>query len=764
MPDSNNKTGTAKILAPLEMLGAGIVRAWELSRQYLEDQQLQKCQAHIKACITRAEPHQDEPEIADILVSIPDTWEEMALPETKALERRVCVKLDALSEQAAQAIASAEKEAEAQAVRTKRCAEILSLMNDESSVAEFNAGEVLKKEHLENFRRVLKSSGPRGKGVVDQIDDAELQATAANNYPKNISFSCAVGQIPETQRQLLRIGAVLLKHDIIDPEWIELALAGAIFEFGKARVSQRPDSTSRAQKIALNTLIESLPVYLVDSGQLQEDIAHLSNQLQTKHPNTPAAQELANLAGGGAAWLTGADIPKSIYNPAMGDGLFLGALEDGTFLNYDGEGSLFTIAPPGAGKSRCQVIPNLLTYSGPAIVLDIKGECYSDTAGFRSQRYGKVIRFAPHDKENSARYNPLDFVRNDPEHLASDARKMADMLIVSNNAKDPYWDNKGRDFLTAYIAFIALLSEGDKERNMASVMDMMSPTADMLENAIEALRDTGIKFLERMANQMETIPQKQRESAMDVARTHLSAWDLGDLDALTTHCDWKPEEFRNQDNPPTLYLCIQPEDIGRFASVIRVIIGQHLEHFLKELPEDVEKPIVFFLDEAPQLGNFEPLPKAASLGRQYGLQLWLFAQNRDQIEKAYQNAETILGNAVVQCWMNCDEDAAANLERNLGRSRGLLDGMEKPLVQSHEIRGPEYNDKIILVGRGQKPARLQKHMVFNDETLSPLLGLDVLATEDIVHVEESSYSADEHKPVDAGDVSSPEQADTSQPN
>ncbi|AWZ01978.1 conjugal transfer protein TraG [Rhodobiaceae bacterium] len=664
--------------------------------------------------------------------------------------------------------------------RAKRCSEILSLMDDEAAIAVFNAGAVMTDEEHKNFKKTVdrETSEPHKFQGIDaqalgnaagHIIGREIGNFARNlstgRYPNDVSFSSAVGSISESNRQFLRIGSILMKHEILEQEWLESALASVIFTSGNQSVHEIKNNAER-WTIAFKVLLETLGNCLVNEDHLQQEMVSITAQIQREQPHSKVGQELAKLADGGAAWLNGADIPNSIYNPILGNGLFLGELEDGTRLNYDGEGSLFTIAPPGAGKSRCQVIPNLLVYDGPAIVLDIKGECYEDTAGHRSQRYGKVIRFAPHDKETSARYNPLEFVRSDPEHIASDARKMADMLIVSDGrTKDPYWQNKGRDFLTAYIAFIALLPESDPERTMQSVMDMMSPTEDMLTNAVDELRKTGIKYLGRIANQITTMPEKQRESAMDVAREQLSAWDLGDLDSVTTHCDWKPEDFRSSSSPTTLYLCVLPEDIDRFASVLRVIIGQHLEYFMKEIPEKAERPIVFFLDEVPQLGNFEPLPKAASLGRQYGLQLWLFAQNRDQIEKAYKSADTILGNAVVQCWMNCDEDSAAKLERNLGTSRGLLDGKTKPLVQSHELRGPEYDDKIIVVGRGQKPAKLTKRMVFDDPELSGLVGLDFNSGSGSAVVEEAipSPSAVDEIPETAVEPDIGQPVETSQP-
>lgn len=48
-------------------------------------------------------------------------------------------------------------------------------------------------------------------------------------------------------------------------------------------------------------------------------------------------------------------LKKSAYT------LHIGSLPDGIPLTYSGDGSIVTIAPPGSGKTLCNVFPNLLT-------------------------------------------------------------------------------------------------------------------------------------------------------------------------------------------------------------------------------------------------------------------------------------------------------------------------------------------------------------------------------------------------------------------
>jgi type IV secretory pathway TraG/TraD family ATPase VirD4 len=69
-------------------------------------------------------------------------------------------------------------------------------------------------------------------------------------------------------------------------------------------------------------------------------------------------------------------------------------------LSYSGDGSMVTIAPPGSGKPQCNVFPNLLTWNGPAIVLDISGDIYEHTAAWRAAHMGPVYKFSPLDPED----------------------------------------------------------------------------------------------------------------------------------------------------------------------------------------------------------------------------------------------------------------------------------------------------------------------------------------------------------------------------
>ena len=114
-----------------------------------------------------------------------------------------------------------------------------------------------------------------------------------------------------------------------------------------------------------------------------------------KKPVDPTIQKIHSRMRSGGNWLTGARIPGSIFdNPKNSQYVLqLGSLDDGTPLTFSKDGSLFTLGPAGSGKTQSFVVPNLLKWPGPAIVLDVKDELYEWTAGYREQNFGPVYKF-----------------------------------------------------------------------------------------------------------------------------------------------------------------------------------------------------------------------------------------------------------------------------------------------------------------------------------------------------------------------------------
>jgi len=76
-------------------------------------------------------------------------------------------------------------------------------------------------------------------------------------------------------------------------------------------------------------------------------------------------------------------------------------------LYHDGPEHILGFAPSRSGKGVCLMLPTVLTWIGSMVMLDVKGEGWALTAGWRKQYADNhVLRFDPTDEVQSSSRNP----------------------------------------------------------------------------------------------------------------------------------------------------------------------------------------------------------------------------------------------------------------------------------------------------------------------------------------------------------------------
>lgn len=391
---------------------------------------------------------------------------------------------------------------------------------------------------------------------------------------------------------------------------------------------------------------------------------------------------------------------------------------NGKTVHYIGEASLLTIAPSGKGKTQCHVLPTLNSYQGPAIVLDIKGECFEQTSAWRDANVGPVIRFNPVEPENSANYNPLAFVDDHPDELWESARFLAELLVVTRSQHDPTWESQGKDLLTLMIAYVVALNEPGA-RTMNLVLDLVATIGldDMLGTVgnPESPFPSAMKRVAARFGQMSKAAPKQFEGVLSGASQHLQVWEGPKLERVTSRCDWQPEDFATAPCP-TLYLCIPPNAIETYAPVLRVIIGQHVRRLMR-LDTKPAAPILFMLDELPRLGRMEPVREALEVGRSYGIRLWMFAQYAEQIAHAYTGVgDGMMENCDVRMYMNPPSAVADRIARAFGKADNVLDNSKRWVLEAADIMGPAHRESIFTLGANETPLVLKKNFFHARDT------------------------------------------------
>lgn len=159
-------------------------------------------------------------------------------------------------------------------------------------------------------------------------------------------------------------------------------------------------------------------------------------------------QEQQRYLFGKAHWATYREAKKA--GLFAKEGLMLGK-KWGQYLRVNGFEHVFVFAPSGSGKSTALVIPNLLTWNGSCITMDVKLSLFQLTSKFRAQHGQQCFLWNPGTRDGHTHaYNPFDFVSQDKALRIDDLQKLAHIFIPDNPKQDPIWTAQPR------VLFIAL--------------------------------------------------------------------------------------------------------------------------------------------------------------------------------------------------------------------------------------------------------------------------------------------------------------------
>jgi type IV secretion system protein VirD4 len=344
-------------------------------------------------------------------------------------------------------------------------------------------------------------------------------------------------------------------------------------------------------------------------------------------------------------------------------------------VTFDGDSHLICCAPTGAGKGRGVLIPNLLTWPGSAIAIDIKGELYQVTSRRRREMGQQVVALDPFHlvTTRSDSLNPLDLLDLPRSDFDSDAEMIASLLAVGHEySREPYWNDTANGLIAALIAHIASFRR--KERHLGQLRgwlyhrDLGLAIAELLdENAVKSrmARELFIAYL-------TTPPEPTRACIRSMACSYISA--LGSEQVVETLCT---SSVRLQDvydgRPLTIYIVIPPEKLESHKALLRLWVGTLLTTVMRRTTMPRQRTL-FFLDECAQLGSLSMLRQAITLLRGSGLQVWTFFQDLSQLRRCYPDDwQTIVNNSgVLQAFGITNQNMAREWSDLLGVPQQLL--------------------------------------------------------------------------------------------
>ena len=396
--------------------------------------------------------------------------------------------------------------------------------------------------------------------------------------------------------------------------------------------------------------------------------------------NRNVKQDAANLYGS-AQYAELDEIREAGLLPQKGEkgkGVYVGGWinpKDGQqyYLRHNGKEHVIALAPTRSGKGVGLVIPTLLSWEHSVVVLDIKGENWALTSGWRHQNGHKVLRWDPTDaiEGRSARYNPLAEIRIGTVYETGDVMNVATLLVdPDGKGVDGHWEQTARSLLIGAITHVVYRARNEgRTGNLSEVLheltgngyedmanswkqyehkregdDFYDPTGKVRESPCHPV-------VEQVANEMLNRAEEEASSVLSTAVAKLGLYTDPVVARNTAVSDFRIQDIMDNDSPVSLYLVLNPTNIQRLKPLVRLFISQlifilmpEMEFSGGQMKAPYKHRLLILLDEFPALGKLGIFEQAIAYFGGWNIKAYLICQDKAQLDAAYGKDESITSN------------------------------------------------------------------------------------------------------------------------
>jgi len=438
-------------------------------------------------------------------------------------------------------------------------------------------------------------------------------------------------------------------------------------------------------------------------------------------------------------WQTRREMKRNGFFGAPGTGFVIGKLGKpkarGQFLCSKVLPHALIVAPTGRGKTTGFVIPNLLTWQGSSVTLDVKGECYEATARHRAAQGDAVFRFAPTDWENKRthRYNPLlrIYELEDPARQQMELQLLATLFLQNDNDRVQGLLKGGIDLFVA----AGLLAFQRKKPTLGEIYRIAASGGNKQKEYLARSHEIENKAAKLVFTRLASTNNDTLTSYVSLLMTSgLDQWQNPAIDEATAVSDFDFREIRKR--PMSAYLVVQPLMVKPLAPLIRLFFSDLLSAMQEKEPgPDEPWRVMIMLDEFNRLGKMPIVVESIETLRSYRGHLAVVTQTIPAIDELYgENTRRALqGNAGVKLYLTpSDEKTIEELSKAVGkttktvvtRSRSIgknpFEGRSQSMRTEETSLLPEDEarrlplDEIIMVIDAQMPIRAKRIQYFDD--------------------------------------------------
>lgn len=406
---------------------------------------------------------------------------------------------------------------------------------------------------------------------------------------------------------------------------------------------------------------------------------------------------------GSAHWAKKDEIERLSY--FSGKGVYVGGWWDKQkkqqlYLRHNGPEHILCFAPTRSGKGVGLILPTLLSWPGSALVLDIKGENWALTAGWRKQEGHTVLRFDPSDASGSGCcFNPVEEIRLESLEAIQDVQNMALMLVdPDGKGLEDHWTKAAFGFFSGLILHCCIKVRAEKGRsaNLNDLTLMMAnegqDTDALLDEMLEERHDElyaefapdidprigreAHTFIASSAREMKSKSDKEASGVLSSALVNMALYRDPIVTMNTARSDFHIRDLMNNENPVDLFLVVSPASADRVKPLMRLIVDMIIRRVCASMAfkdgasvASYKHRLLLMLDEFTSLGKLPIVEKAIAYIAGYGGKMYVIVQDTKQLNGVYGKDNAIMANCHVRiAYAPNDPETADLLSKMTGQT------------------------------------------------------------------------------------------------
>ncbi|MGM9484894.1 type IV secretory system conjugative DNA transfer family protein [Roseateles sp. NT4] len=351
---------------------------------------------------------------------------------------------------------------------------------------------------------------------------------------------------------------------------------------------------------------------------------------------------------GDARFATAAEVTRAGLTPGGQPGILVGR-HGGRYLSLAGQLSVMLSAPTRSGKGVGVVIPNLLNWPDSVVVLDIKGENYDITAGYRAAHGQTVYAFSPFDDDGrSHRWNPLTAVRASLLHRVGDLLNIGQVFFPndgSGTSSEAFFNDQARNLFLGLG--LLLLETPELPRTIGEMLRQSSGKGRSLREHLTGLIATRAEedrpLTDECADSLQRLLSNSDNTLSSIVATFVAPLTIfadAIVDAATSADDFHLEDVRRR--RMSIYVRIPPNRLANARPLLNLFFSQLVSLNIQHLPEQdptLRYQCLLVNDEFTAMGRASVITNAAAFMAGYNLRLLTVVQAMSQLDAVYGDKE-----------------------------------------------------------------------------------------------------------------------------